>query len=213
MPHATLQDMKQQASETAAKLQDRSENVLNSAISTVQRGAEQASQASKSIVDSMISPQTRQRLQSQAQDFASDHPKLATFIAINLILTGIPVGLFAVFTAATFLFSTVTGLVLGLLGGIVFTLVATGTALAALLPTMLVTTGISCFLFFWGLVVFYALRWTAGSSSSSNYNQSLSSDGNWQTRSSGQTSIADRFKPDQQQQQQSTTSSTRRTGA
>jgi len=203
-----MQDMKQQASETAAKLQDRSENVLNSAMSTVQRGAEQASQASKSIMDSIISPQRRERLQSQAQDFASDHPKLATFIAINLILTGIPVGLFALFTAATFLFSTVTGLVLGLLGAIVFTLMATGTALAVLLPTMMVTTGVSAFLFFWGLVVFYALRWTAGSSSSS---QHLSSDGNWQTRSSGQGSIADRFKPEQQQQ--STTSSTRRTGA
>jgi len=196
MPHATIQDMKQQASETASKLQDRGENVLNSALSTVQRGAQQASETSKSIIDSIITPETRQRLQSQAQEYASNHPKTATFIALNLLLTGIPIGLFTFFTVATFLFTTVSGLILGTLGAIIFTLLATGTALAVLLPTVLVTTGIATFLFFWGLVVFYGLRWIAGSGSSSH-----SSDSSWQTRgSSGSsaTQMGERLKGDLQ---------------
>jgi len=81
---------------------------------------------------------------------------------MNFALTGIPLGLFILFSLTVFIFSLVVGLVLGLLAAVLFTLGAVGFALVFVLPTIFFTTMTACFLFLWGLGGYYILRWANG---------------------------------------------------
>lgn len=85
---------------------------------------------------------------------------------MNILLTGIPLGLFILFTITVALFSIIVGLLLGLLGAVVFILFAVGTALCILLPTIFFTTTCACFLFLWGLGGYFILRWANGETGS-----------------------------------------------
>lgn len=83
---------------------------------------------------------------------------------MNFALTGVPLGLFVLFTLTVAIFSLVVGLLLGLLAAVVFILFAVGTALAFVLPVVFFTTMAACFLFLWGLGGYYILRWVNGDS-------------------------------------------------
>jgi len=78
---------------------------------------------------------------------------------MNFALTGIPLGLFVLFTLTVAIFSLVVGLVLGLLAAVLFTLFCVGVALTIVLPTVFFTTMAACFLFLWGLGGYYILQW------------------------------------------------------
>lgn len=77
----------------------------------------------------------------------------------QLALSGIPLLIFLTFTVATFIFSLVVGLLIGLLGALLFTAFAVGIALFFVVPTLFVTTMAATFMFVWGVVGFYLLRW------------------------------------------------------
>lgn len=81
---------------------------------------------------------------------------------MNLALTGIPLGLFVLFSLSVFIFSLVVALVIGLLAAILFTLFMVGVALIIVFPTIMFTTGAACFLFLWGLGGYYILKWANG---------------------------------------------------
>lgn len=83
---------------------------------------------------------------------------------MNLLLTGIPLGLFILFSITVALFSIIVGLLLGLLGAVIFIVFAIGTALLIVLPTIFFTTACACFLFLWGLGGYYILKWANGPS-------------------------------------------------
>jgi hypothetical protein len=81
---------------------------------------------------------------------------------MNFALTGVPLGLFVLFTLVVAIFSILVGLILGLLAAVLFIVFAVGVALAFVLPAVLFTTTAACFLFLWGLGGYYILRWANG---------------------------------------------------
>lgn len=81
---------------------------------------------------------------------------------MNLALTGVPLGLFILFSLSVFIFAIVVALIVGLLAAILFTVFMVGVALIVVLPTVMFTTGAACFLFLWGLGGYYILKWANG---------------------------------------------------
>jgi hypothetical protein len=83
---------------------------------------------------------------------------------MNLLLTGIPLGLFILFSITVFIVALVVALIVALLGAVLFTVFCVGVALCIVLPTILFTTFAAVFLFLWGLGGYYLLRWANGDS-------------------------------------------------
>ena len=81
---------------------------------------------------------------------------------MNFALTGVPLGLFILFTITIALFAIIVGLLLGLLAAVLFIVFAVGTALLFVLPTIFFTTMAATFLFLWGFGGYYILRWANG---------------------------------------------------
>lgn len=95
-------------------------------------------------------------------------PDLQTFLGMNFAITGVPLFLFVLFSLTVFIFALVVGLLLGVLGAVVFTLFAVGLALTVVLPTVFFTTMGATFLFLWGLGGYYLLKWANGESQPSS---------------------------------------------
>jgi hypothetical protein len=98
---------------------------------------------------------------------------MQAFLGMNFALTGVPLGLFILFTITVGLFALIVGLILGLLAAVVcilfalsvaviFIAFATGTALCFVLPVIFFTTMSATFLFLWGLGGYYILKWANG---------------------------------------------------
>jgi hypothetical protein len=103
--------------------------------------------------------------------FATENPKLATFIATNVALTGFPVLLFLAFTTAILVFS--------MIAASLFTLLMAGVALLILLPTVLFTTSAASFLWaslFSGYYLLASMRDQTGNRGQQNTRQIPSSD-------------------------------------
>lgn len=81
---------------------------------------------------------------------------------MNLLLTGIPLGLFILFSISVFIFALVVALIIALLGAVLFTVFCVGVALLIVLPTIMFTTFAATFLFLWGLGGYHLLRWANG---------------------------------------------------
>lgn len=81
----------------------------------------------------------------------------------SFALSGVPLGLFILFTLTVAIFSLVVGLILGLLAAVLFIVFAVGVALTIVLPTVFFTTMAACFLFLWGLGGYHILKWANGS--------------------------------------------------
>lgn len=77
---------------------------------------------------------------------------------MNFALTGVPLGLFALFTLTIAVFALVVGLLLGLLAAVLFIVFAVGVALMFVLPTIFFTTMAATFLFLWGLGGYYIIK-------------------------------------------------------
>ncbi|EME43225.1 hypothetical protein DOTSEDRAFT_72572 [Dothistroma septosporum NZE10] len=116
----------------------------------------------KGMVDYIFPPDKRASFLSKLQAFMLANPKLSAFLGMNLALTGVPLGLFVLFSLTVFIFALVVALVIALLAAVLFTLFAVGTALLFVFPAVLFTTGTACFLFLWGLGGYYILRWANG---------------------------------------------------
>lgn len=65
---------------------------------------------------------------------------------------------FVTFTVFTATFAVGTGLLMGILGGILFTLSCAGFAFMVLVPTVLFTTATACLVFCWGLGSYYIVQ-------------------------------------------------------
>ncbi|KAI7524984.1 hypothetical protein KC331_g17804 [Hortaea werneckii] len=121
----------------------------------------------REVMDRVITPEQRASILAKLQEFMLKNPKLSAFLGMNIALTGLPLGLFILFTLTVAIFSLVVGLLLGLLAAVLFTLFCVGIALTIVLPTVFFTTMAACFLFLWGLGGYYILSWgnSAGGSS------------------------------------------------
>lgn len=90
---------------------------------------------------------------------------------MNLLLTGVPLGLFILFTISVFIFALVVALIIALLGAVLFTVFCVGVALFIVLPTIMFTTFAATFLFLWGLGGYHLLRWANGDKKSEDGGQ------------------------------------------
>lgn len=76
-----------------------------------------------------------------------------------MALSGVPLGLFVIMTITVIIFSLLGALLVGLLGALVFIVVAVGFALIILLPTLFITTFAAAFIWLWGVGGYYILKW------------------------------------------------------
>lgn len=83
----------------------------------------------------------------------------ASFLLSQIALSGIPLSLFVVMTIGVLVFALVAGLVIAVLGALVFTVFCVGVALIVLLPTLFITTFAGVFIWLWGLAAYYILKW------------------------------------------------------
>ncbi|KAK4543050.1 hypothetical protein LTR36_005827 [Oleoguttula mirabilis] len=148
----------------AGGLQDQVQGVTTGILSSVEGWGGWVAAKGKAIVDRIFPPEQRASLLAKVQAFMLRNPKISAFLGMNLALTGIPLGLFALFTVTVALFSLIVGLLLGLLAAVVFIVFAVGIALMMVLPAVFFTTMAACFLFLWGLGGYYILKWANGDS-------------------------------------------------
>lgn len=110
-------------------------------------------------LDRWFPPDKRESLKQQLTKFATERPKLASFILSQVALSGLPLGLFVVMTVTVVLFSLIAGLLVGLIGALLFIVFALGFALCILLPTLFFTTFAGVFIFLFGLGAYYIVKW------------------------------------------------------
>ena len=140
------------------------QNYLGGLISSVQ-----------AFVDKYLPPERRAELWERLQKFMTEKPMLAvsprhyppqvspltaqSFLLSHIAISGIPLGLFVLMTITVGVFALVAGLLIALLGALVFTVFCLGIALIILLPTLFFTTMVATFLFLWGVGAYYLLKW------------------------------------------------------
>jgi ABC-type multidrug transport system fused ATPase/permease subunit len=174
MPSATNTSQSQHAPSgdlpSSSEVNEQVQSYADRARSTAQNLSNQAAEKGRSLLDRVSTPEQREALTDKAQTFINAHPKLSAFIGLNLLFTGIPLLFFILFSITTLVLSIVVALVVALFVAVTFTLFSVGVALFILLPVVFVATTSACFLFFWGLVGFFILRWATSEKSVENGN-------------------------------------------
>lgn len=164
--HANVQEKASNATEGTPVngIQNKAEAGTDKVLSTVDGLASKIFAKGKSVIDGIFPPEKRAAFIARLQDFMLRNPKLSAFLGMNLALTGIPLGLFVLFSLSVFIFALVVALIVGLLAAVLFTVAMVGIALFFVLPTVMFTTGAACFLFLWGLGGYYIIKWANGDS-------------------------------------------------
>ncbi|SMQ53332.1 unnamed protein product [Zymoseptoria tritici ST99CH_3D7] len=157
-------------------VQEKIQSGTNGLLSSINSMASTVAAKGQALVDRIFPPEKRAAFLAQLQSFMLANPKLSAFLGMNLLLTGVPLGLFVLFSVSVFIFALVVALILALLGAVLFTLFCVGVALLIVLPTIMFTTFAATFLFLWGLGGYYILRWANGDSRGSENGQA--SEGN-----------------------------------
>ncbi|KAJ9638513.1 hypothetical protein H2204_004283 [Knufia peltigerae] len=99
-------------------------------------------------------PQKRERWKTQIITFATERPYLAGFLASQIALSGLPLILFICITVSVFIFSLLAGILVGIIGGLLFVVPVIGFALLVLIPVMFFTTAAAVCIWFWALVAY-----------------------------------------------------------
>ena len=110
------------------------------------------------ILDNILPPERRQDLQSKLAKFATEKPYLASFLLSQIAISGFPLFLFVTMTITVSVFALLAGLLVGLLGAILFILGAVGFALVILLPTLFITTFAAVGIWLWGMGAYYIIK-------------------------------------------------------
>ncbi|KAE9379297.1 hypothetical protein N431DRAFT_397538 [Stipitochalara longipes BDJ] len=105
----------------------------------------------QSLVDKVVSPDTRKEYYSKAVAFAQDQPILFNFILIQFLLSSTPIALFLAFALGTLILSFITALL--------FSLFWIGIALLLLVPTLFITVSLGIVLWVWAVSSFLVARW------------------------------------------------------
>jgi len=135
---------------------------MDSILSTIQHYAGILKGKALGTLDAILPPEKRAELLEKLQSFAVNNPKLAFFLVTHLVLTGIPLGLFILFSVVVFVVALLVSLIVALLGAILFTVFMLGVALVVVLPTLFFTTMAATFLTLWGLGGYYLIQWFNG---------------------------------------------------
>lgn len=111
------------------------------------------------IFDKWFPPEKREALKNKIMKFATERPQLAAFLLSQIALSGIPLALFVLMSITVFVFALLVGLIVGVLGAVLFTVFCLGLALIILLPTLFITTFAGVFIFLWGFGAYYIVKW------------------------------------------------------
>jgi len=103
------------------------------------------------LIDRVVNPETRSQFYSNVSNFANEQPILATFLAIQVLLSATPILIFASFTIGTVLLSLVTAAL--------FSLFWVGVALLVLVPTLFITVSLGIAIWIWLVSSFLVARW------------------------------------------------------
>lgn len=103
-------------------------------------------------------PKQRERALENVRTFSVGNPKLASFLAAQTALAGLPVLLFLAFAIATLFASLVTCVLLGVFAAFVFTFFVTGFALLFVVPAVVIGSCTAGTFFFWGLVGYLIIQ-------------------------------------------------------
>ncbi|KUJ20882.1 uncharacterized protein LY89DRAFT_638534 [Mollisia scopiformis] len=106
----------------------------------------------QSLLNGIISPETRERYWNKIGTFAQEQPLLLTFGLAQLIFSFLPLALFASFVLGTLLLSVISA--------ILFSLFWTGVALLLLVPTLFVTVSLGFIFWVWAISSFLVAKWT-----------------------------------------------------
>ncbi|WEW56457.1 hypothetical protein PRK78_001901 [Emydomyces testavorans] len=112
-----------------------------------------------SMLDQIIPPPRRAAIYSRACAFGRNRPILASFLAFQLVCSGVPLSLLILHVASVIFFSFATAIVIGSICALTFTAVCVGLALLVLVPILMVTTFVGLTLWFWALAGWYVLGW------------------------------------------------------
>ena len=126
---------------------------------TLQGGVGSLLNAGQGWLDRFFPPEKREQVKSKIAKFATEKPKLAAFLLSQVALSAGPLALFIFMSLAVLIFALLAGIIIGVVGALLFTVFCVGVALIILLPTLFMTTFAACFIFLWGLGAYYILKW------------------------------------------------------
>ncbi|KAJ9134593.1 hypothetical protein NKR23_g10055 [Pleurostoma richardsiae] len=101
--------------------------------------------------DRVVNPAARQQAWNNTRAFATERPLLFSFIASQLLLSFLPLLLFASFALSTVTFALATALL--------FSLFWIGVAAIVLIPALCVSFGAALLLWSWGAASFLVAQW------------------------------------------------------
>ncbi|ERF68360.1 hypothetical protein EPUS_06776 [Endocarpon pusillum Z07020] len=125
----------------------------------LQGGVNNLFNTGQNILDKWFPPAKREELKNKLMKFATERPQLAAFLLSQIALSGIPLALFVIMSITVLVFALLAGIIVGVLGAVLFTVFCLGLALIILLPTLFMTTFAGLFVFLWGLGAYYIVKW------------------------------------------------------
>lgn len=125
----------------------------------LQGGVANLLNAGQGYFDRWFPPEKREELKAKIAKFATEKPLLAAFLLSQLALSGGPLALFFIMSLTVLVFALLAGIIVGVVGALLFTVFCVGVALLVLLPTLFITTFAACFIFLWGIGAYYIVKW------------------------------------------------------
>lgn len=131
---------------------------LGSITNTLQAGMSTVLNMGSNLMNKILPPATRDNLKAKLSKFATEKPYLASFLLSQIAISGFPIFLFVILTLTVTIFALLAGLLIGLLGAVLFILGAVGFALVILLPTLFFTTFAAVGIWLWGMGAYYIIK-------------------------------------------------------
>ncbi|EXJ90456.1 hypothetical protein A1O1_03558 [Capronia coronata CBS 617.96] len=132
---------------------------LGSLTGALQGGVNNLVNMGSGWLDKFFPPEKREEWKAWLTKFATEKPYLASFLLSQIALSGLPLALFAFMTVTVFIFALLAGILIGVLGALLFVVAAVGFALLILLPILFFTTGAAVFIWLWGVGAYYIVKW------------------------------------------------------
>lgn len=132
---------------------------LGTVTGVLQGGVNNLVNFSSSFIDRFFPPEKREQWKAWLVKFATERPYLASFLLSQIALSGMPLALFALMTLTVFIFALLAGILVGVLGALLFIVAAVGFALIVLLPVLFFTTGAAVFIWLWGMGAYFIVKW------------------------------------------------------
>ena len=125
----------------------------------LQGGVNNLINAGSGWLDRFFPPDKREELKAKLAKFATEKPHLAAFLLSQIALSGGPLALFLIMSLTVLVFALIAGILVGVVGALLFTVTCVGIALLVLLPVLFFTTFAACFIFLWGLGAYFIIKW------------------------------------------------------